>query len=277
MNKSNWHSGNYPNRHPCCYPSSYLNNNAARHEQQASQFVILMLTPKTLKAKYKVHKPAIEKRMSEFEEVGRLGEKRVFSELCFCILTPQSKAVAASKAIESLFMANDAKTGSTGYSGKMHGNTGITFAGLSEPQTAKIIKESRVRFHNTKAKNLHLARALFFGKDRKIKLLELVELAGKDEHAAREWIVKNIRGIGMKEAGHFLRNIGKNQELAILDRHIITNLHSLGAIKSKPKHLSKPKYLEIESQMRAFAKKTGIPMSHLDLLFWSEQTGFIFK
>ncbi len=208
-----------------------------------------------------MHKPAIEKRMSEFERVGKKGESEIFSELCFCILTPQSKAVAASKAIDGL---------------SKYGLEDLP-RNLAEIKTAAIIKESGVRFHNTKAKNLHLAHALFFGEERKIGMLELVELAGRNEHTAREWLVKNICGIGMKEAGHFLRNIGRNRNLAILDRHIISNLHSLGAIKSKPKHLSKTKYLEIERKMLAFSKKSKIPMQHLDLLFWSEQTGFIFK
>jgi len=41
-----------------------------------------------------------------------------------------------------------------------------------------------------------------------------------------EWLVKNLTGLGYKEAGHFLRNIGSGK-IAILDRHILRNLHAL--------------------------------------------------
>ena len=37
------------------------------------------------------------------------------------------------------------------------------------------------------------------------------------------------------------------------------------------------KYLEIEDRMREFSRKVGIPIEELDLLFWSKQTGYVFK
>jgi thermostable 8-oxoguanine DNA glycosylase len=46
--------------------------------------------------------------------------------------------------------------------------------------------------------------------------------------------VGNVKGIGYKEAGHFLGNIGFNQDLAILDRHILKNLKKLGVINAVP-------------------------------------------
>lgn len=215
-----------------------------------------MLTKKTLKPAYEKHRKAIEARLVEFESIGRLGTDEIFSELCFCILTPQSKASAASKALEGISRLEK---------------------GIHDPAAALVIKSSGVRFFNKKAERLVLARGLFFGKEKKMDIPGLLALAKKDEQAAREWLVANVLGIGMKEAGHFLRNVGHNNDLAILDRHIIANLHSLGAIKSRPKTLTRAKYLEIERDMKKFSKKTGIPMSHLDLLFWSEQTGYIFK
>jgi len=46
--------------------------------------------------------------------------------------------------------------------------------------------------------------------------------------------VHNVKGIGYKEAGHFSRNIGFTQDLAILDRHILKNLKKLGGIDGVP-------------------------------------------
>lgn len=75
---------------------------------------------------------------------------------------------------------------------------------------------------------------------------------------------------------HFLRNIGK-RDLAILDRHILKNLKNLKAIDELPKALTKKKYLEIEGKFKAFSNKIKIPIDELDLLFWSQETGEIFK
>jgi N-glycosylase/DNA lyase len=84
-------------------------------------------------------------------------------------------------------------------------------------------------------------------------------------------------GFGLKEASHFLRNIGSEFDLAILDRHIIKNLLRYGVIDEIPKSLTKKQYLMIEERMKKFSKKIGIPLAELDLLFWSEETGEIFK
>ena len=93
----------------------------------------------------------------------------------------------------------------------------------------------------------------------------------------REWLVSNLKGIGYKEASHFLRNIGMGKNIAILDRHILKNLQKHGAIKEIPKSLTPKKYVEIENQMRDFSRKVKIPMEEIDLLFWSEETGEVFK
>ena len=81
----------------------------------------------------------------------------------------------------------------------------------------------------------------------------------------------------MKEASHFIRNIGLGKELAILDRHILRNLLKFEVISNIPRTLGKKTYLHIESKMKEFSNKIDIPMSDLDLLFWSEETGEIFK
>ena len=90
-------------------------------------------------------------------------------------------------------------------------------------------------------------------------------------------MVKSIKGIGYKEASHFLRNIGLGEDLAILDRHILKNLKLLGVIEKIPKSLSRKKYFEIEGKMYEFAKEIQIPIGCLDLLLWYKQTGEIFK
>jgi N-glycosylase/DNA lyase len=119
------------------------------------------------------------------------------------------------------------------------------------------------------------ARRLFL-KDGKISIRPLLKRFA-DIHEGREWLVKNLTGLGYKEASHFLRNVGLGENIAILDRHILRNLSILGVIEEIPESLNRTKYLRIENDMWDFAKRIGIPLSHLDLLLWYKETGEIFK
>ena len=105
----------------------------------------------------------------------------------------------------------------------------------------------------------------------KIVIISKLELF-TDTYKLRDWLVQNVKGIGYKEASHFLRNIGLGENMAILDRHILKNLNLLGVEKilsSLPKH----RYFEIEKKMIKFASKINIPMSHLNLVLWYKDTG----
>ncbi|HDD57123.1 MAG TPA: hypothetical protein ENF43_01225 [Thermoplasmatales archaeon] len=132
-----------------------------------------------------------------------------------------------------------------------------------------------VRFKKNKAKYIIEARKTFT-RENEIRIKSVIS-SFSDSKKAREWLVKNVKGMGYKEASHFLRNIGFGEDLAILDRHILKNLRLLGVIEDIPKTLTKKRYMEIENKMRKFSRKIGIPLSHLDLLFWSKETGEIFK
>ena len=91
----------------------------------------------------------------------------------------------------------------------------------------------------------------------------------------REWLVKNIKGLGYKEASHFLRNIGF-AEFAIIDFHIIDLLTKFNLIE-KPKTLSKTKYLEIEELLSQIAEKLDLNLAELDLYMWFMETGKVLK
>lgn len=200
-----------------------------------------------LKISYEKKKQLIRQRLEEFRK--KRSEDEIFAELCFCLLTPQSKARAADKAISILSEKNILMSG-------------------SEKQIAGILESAGVRFPQNKAK--YIVEARKFQKDLKSRL-NINDIEG-----AREWFVENVKGLGYKEASHFLRNIGFSG-LAILDRHILKNLYRLGAISEMPKTLTRKKYLEIEGIMKRFVADTGITIDELDLLLWSEETGEIFK
>jgi len=204
---------------------------------------------------YRKKKREITLRIGEFRQRGlRAGDDEIFSELAFCILTPQSRAKFCWEAIMNLKEQN------------------MLLKGYADQIKRRL---HCVRFHNKKASYIVAARNLFL-RDGVISMKPLLE-EHDDIRECREWLVKNIKGLGYKEASHFLRNIGRGENMAILDRHILKNLHLLGVIANIPKSLSKTTYRQIESKMEKFAMSVNIPFAHLDLLLWYKETGEIFK
>ena len=208
---------------------------------------------KNLLEYYRKNKKLIKNRLEDFEDSYKKDDKHVFSELCFCILTPQAEAVECGKAIKEL------KT------------NGLLFNGQPKAISPYI---KAARFLNKKAEFIVNARELF-KKNGCFSIKDYID--EKDILKTREWFAGNVKGIGYKEASHFLRNIGFGKDLAILDVHILKNLKAYRVIKEIPKSLAKKEYLDIENKLRDFCKKINISMDELDLLFWSKETGIIFK
>lgn len=206
---------------------------------------------------YKEIKPQIKKRLKDFKNIWEKGTNEdIHLELSFCILTPQSKAVNAWKAITNL------------------NEKGLIFKASAEDMVEYL---NIVRFKNNKARYLvELREQMTDSKSGKIVTKEFFSSI-PDIFERRNWIVKNIKGMSYKEAGHFLRNVGFGQDLAILDRHILKNLQKLGVIEELPKTLSPKLYLEIEQKMREYCKFVKIPMDEMDILLWYKEVGEIFK
>ncbi len=200
-------------------------------------------------------KPDIDNRINEFKLIWKeADEKRLFQELAFCILTPQSKAKNAWRAVSCLY------------------ESGILFNATSE----KISNELNiVRFKNNKARYIIDARNLFANSDG-FKIKNLLNDAG-GVFEKRKWLVKNVKGIGFKEASHYLRNIGFVENIAILDRHILKNLKIYNVINEIPKSLTFDKYIRIENKMKDFSREINISLEFLDFVFWYKETGEIFK
>ncbi len=197
---------------------------------------------------YNQRQPAIRRRLNDFRAVA---QKDYFYELVYCFMTPQSSAVNSAKA-QTVLRMHDFQ------------NTEI------DPERLLHQKDYYIRFHKTKAKLLVEMKKQYGA------ILQRLS-DGESAFEKRKWLAENVKGIGYKEATHFLRNIGLNDGLAILDRHILKNLKKHGAIRSLPKTLTKKKYLELEGRFQKFAEDIGIPIDELDLLFWSNETGEILK
>jgi N-glycosylase/DNA lyase len=208
-----------------------------------------------IKTLYINKREEIKLRFNEFKKIWMAGTKEeIFTELVFCILTPQANGKSCWAAVENMIKKR------------------ILFKG----DIAQIVKElSGARFIYKKSAYIIEARKRFLN-DSNVSIKSIIGQIN-DGHGAREWLVQNVKGIGYKEASHFLRNIGFEQNLAILDRHILKNLKLIGVIEEVPGSLSRRKYFGIEERMIGFSKAVRIPMSHLDLLMWYKETGEIFK
>lgn len=195
-------------------------------------------------------KKTVDERVKEFERVGGSSSEKIFSELCFCILTANFNAE------RTIRIQNE-----MGKSG---------FLDLSEQELASGLKRLGHRFPNARAKYIFEARKFASGLKEKISSFE-------DERKARGWLVENVKGLGFKEASHFLRNIGF-KHVAIIDFHIIDLLVRNDLVeKQKGKSLPKKKYLEIEKILEELARKAGLNLSELDLCLWFLETGKLLK
>lgn len=198
-----------------------------------------------VKEEYKKRKSEIQTKLKEFEKNKELKKEDLFLELCFCISTPLSKAEQAAKVINQK-------------------NKELLIYG-SEKDIANMLK-GFVRFHNNKACYIVQAR----------KFMGLLEELPKDAEEARRLLVENVKGVGMKESSHFLRNIGY-RNICIIDNHITQCLCDIKVIEKRERPASKKEYLEVENKMKEYSKKAGIDVDELDLLFWSSRTGKIIK
>lgn len=185
----------------------------------------------------------IKSRLAEFKKLESQDSTHWFCELCFCILTANSKAQTA--------LAIQSELGPQGFMQK------------TQTELADVIRRNKHRFHNTKAKYIVEARKFIDIKN---------QLAGLSGPQARVFIVNNIKGFGYKEASHFLRNVGFD-DVAIIDRHILRYLLQKDLITQIPESLTPKTYLNFEQILSEF----GIPLSKLDLIIWEKMTGKVLK
>lgn len=199
---------------------------------------------------YEKQKDLIRNRLNEFEKVKK---SEYFYELCFCICTPQSKAE------NSLKVQNILK------------NLNFKEKEIDLNTITEILRQpdNYIRFHNQKAKRLLLIKENY-------SEIEILITSKIDNYEKRNQLEQMVNGFGLKEASHFLRNIGY-KNLAIFDRHILKNLIKIGLYKEIPKITPKSRYLIVEKEFLNYAQKLEIPIDELDLLFWSFENGEIIK
>lgn len=188
----------------------------------------------------------IQKRIQDFKNVNTLSAEELFQELCFCILTANFNAERSIHIHEQLHEC---------------------FCTDTKETLSKKLRQQGYRFPNTRA--IYIISSV----SKKDALPTIIQTLQRDER--RTWLVQNIKGLGYKEASHFLRNIGFD-DYAIIDSHILELLERYNLIK-RPKTLTKKKYIEIENLLQKIAQQTHLTLAELDLYLWYLETGKILK
>ena len=204
------------------------------------------LTNKIITLKNSDISKLVDSRIQEFKELDKKSNDELFKELCFCILTANfnaEKSIKIQKEIGECFLTD------------------------SKNVLGQKLRDCGHRFPN--------ARAAYISESIKCKdsLGEIIQI--HDGNALRDWIVENVKGLGYKEASHFLRNVGFDG-YAIIDFHIVDLLVDYKLIE-KPKTITKRKYMAIENLLKKLARKTNLTLAELDLYLWYMETGKILK
>ncbi len=183
----------------------------------------------------------VRQRMQQFASIDD-----PFCELCFCTLTANT---SAEKAIE------------------VQQQLGDDFCTLGQEELRARLKQVGYRFTN---------RAAYICHNRRYQNIGTILQRFDDAHEARGWLVEHIKGLGYKEASHFLRNVGYT-DVAIIDRHILRVIERHGLIDTIPSSLARRRYLAMEDTLRSLAASLDISLAELDLYLWYMETGKILK
>ena len=213
------------------------------------------MTVEELRRIYFDKRQEIRDRLDEFRRVGLKGSPdRLFEELTFCIFTAGASARMGLKSVDSV--------------------RPVLMSGSARDIQRALV--GRHRFPNCRAAYVFETREYLRGHC-SLRLHDALRRF-KVAEERRDFLAANrsVRGIGYKEASHFLRNIGY-RGYAILDKHLLSRLAEFGVIESPKRPATKAKYVAIEENVKLFADSIGIDFDELDLLLWYTKTGEILK
>jgi N-glycosylase/DNA lyase len=213
------------------------------------------ITIENIRAAHAERRFEIRDRLSEFKAVGDNGtERNLWEEMVFCFFTGGCSArmgLNALEAVKPILMTG----GQTELASAL---TGVH------------------RYPNARARYIVESRE-YLEKHCGLKLrnkLQDFDCGLK----RRDWLVqdKGVKGLGYKEASHYLRNIGFSG-YAILDKHVLNCLAELKIIDDPKPPNTRSRYLTVEEKLRQLTDMTQIDFDELDLVLWSMKTGVILK
>lgn len=197
----------------------------------------------------------IRARLAEFQAIWHeRKDERLWEEMVFCFLTGGCSAKMGLRGIDALrpFLKD----------------------GTYEQLWGALSGVHRYPFARSK---YIIASRSFLQEYCRMKIADKLE-SFHDDSERRDWLVKEkgIKGLGYKEASHYLRNIGF-RGYAILDKHVLISMAELGVIDDPKPPGNRSRYMETEASLKKYAKRIKIDFDELDLILWSIKTGEILK
>ena len=215
------------------------------------------VTVERVVATHRARRKEIRKRLGEFEEVWRKGsDARLWEELAYCIFTAGASARMGINSVDAV--------------------RPLLLEGDSDAMTVALKNAGAHRFPVARPRYIVTTRN-YFRADCGMKLRKRLR-SFSDPSERRDWLAqeKQVKGLGYKEASHFLRNIGVKGH-AILDKHVMRCLAEIGVLDTAKPPSTRRKYLEVEQQLVGFARDVKIDFDELDLVLWSMKTGEVLK
>lgn len=213
------------------------------------------ITLETIVETHRVRKKEIRGRLAEFERIwNEATDAELWEEMVFCFFTGGCSAAMGLRSVDAVRPLLQKGT---------------------QPQLARALSGVH-RYPNARARYVFLSRA-FLKQHCNLELRKKLEsFDGPLER--RDWLVreKGIKGLGYKEASHFLRNIGL-KGYAILDKHVLRCLADLRIIDDPKPPNTRSRYLSVETKLRELSDRTKIDFDEMDLVLWSMKTGKILK
>lgn len=213
------------------------------------------ITIENIRRNHRQRHSEIKRRLREFAAVGRRGDDReLWEEMVYCFFTGGCSArmgLNALEAVKPVLMTAD-----------------------REELTQRLLGVHR--YPNARSRYVVASRE-FLQEHCGLGLRK--KLRGFDcSLERRDWLVKEkgIKGLGYKEASHYLRNIGF-RGYAILDKHVLNCLAELKIIDDPKPPNTRSKYLRVEEKLKQLTEMTGVDFDELDLVLWSMKTGVILK
>jgi len=213
------------------------------------------VTIERIRQVYEQRSDDIRSRLAEFDAVWAIGsDRRIWEEMVFCFFTGGCSAKMGLRSVDAVrpFLTRGTQE-----------QLAVALTGVH-------------RYPNARSRYVVASRT-FLRRDCKMALKRrLSAFASADDR--RDWLVreKGIKGLGYKEASHFLRNVGF-KGYAILDKHVLNCLAELEIIAEPKPPNTRARYLTVELKLKEFSKRAAIGFDEMDLVLWSMKTGEILK
>lgn len=214
-----------------------------------------LVTIENIRTAHHARRREISERLAEFSDIWKSGsDARLWEELAYCIFTAGASARMGLRSIEAV--------------------RPLLQSGTHAEMTAAL---SGVHRYPVARPGYIIVTREYLSEDCGMRLRERLQ-SFSDPLERRDWLARErrIKGLGYKEASHYLRNIGI-RGYAILDKHVLRSLAELGIIESPQPPTTRARYLDTEQRMKKFASDIRIDFEELDLVLWSMKTGEVLK